>query len=219
MDSAAPPSPPSIQSPAPDVAQVEVIQDAPPRPPEHGALELGLGAFLLSGGAAGGYLGATPFVMIDAGQGVYVRPSLVIGQSTSTTIHSWLAGGRIDTCARLEGNYRAGSGIQLDLCGGIDAGLARVDAGAADGDPASALTLPYLDLGPSIDLRGELGQLAVTVRAVAGFDVTGSSYVDVTGATMQAPRVPLRIELAFSWDLHGGPPSAPPATPEFQARR
>jgi hypothetical protein len=165
--------------------------------------ELGAGGFLLSGGPAGSYMGVSAFFMSEWGQSVFVRPSLLFGQSSGTAVRSSLGGLRLDVCSRIEGNYASGSGIQLDLCGGLDAGWAVVDAGTQAGDPASSLGMPYLDLGPSVDLRAEIGRAAITLRTVAGFDVTQSSYVDVTGARYFAPLWPLRVELAISWDAGG----------------
>jgi hypothetical protein len=200
--SPSPPTPPAFEAPS---TTVEVIRDTSlePRPVERGPLELGLGGFLLSGGPAGGYSGITAFFLSDWGQGVFVRPSLLFGQSTGSPVSSTLGGLRVDVCTRLQGNYVRGSGIQLDLCGGTDAGWAVLQPGTLPGDPTSSLGMPYIHVGPSVDLRAELGRAAITLRTVAGFDVTQSSYVDVTGARVYAPMWPLRIELAVSWDAGG----------------
>jgi hypothetical protein len=163
--------PPYTQTSSSDPTEVQVVRDTPPRPTEPGTLELGLGSFLLAGGPAGGYVGLTPFVMADLGRGVFLRPALVLGEANGTPVRSLLGGGRVDTCARIHGNYAAGRGIQLDLCGGVEGGLARVDGGTSSGDPLTSVTLPYLEFGPSVDLRAELGQFAVTLRAVAGYQV------------------------------------------------
>jgi hypothetical protein len=172
---------------------------APPAGP-HRTLELGLAGFLMSGGPAGGYMGASPFLVHDFGQGIFVRPALLVGQSSGSPVQSRLYAARVDVCTRLEGAYAAGHGMQLDVCGGLDGGTASLDAGTVPGTPASATSLPYLSLGPSIDLRAELGRLAVTLRAVAGFSVAQGGFTDATGTRFDAPQWPLRVELAFSWD-------------------
>jgi hypothetical protein len=62
--------------------------------------------------------------------------------------------------------------------------------------------MPYLAVGPSLDLRGELGgRLAALLRVVAALDTLRGSYVDNSGATEQAPLVSARLEAAFSWDV------------------
>ncbi len=185
-------------------------------PAAAGGLEVGAGSFLLSGGAAGGYLGATAFLMTESNRGVFLRPSLLFGASTGTTARSSLGGARLDACARIDGNYSTGGGLQLDLCGGVDGGWAVVDAGTQAGQPLANVWLPYLDLGPSVDLRAELGRLAVTVRVVAGVDLTAGSYVDVTGTREQVPMWPVRFELALSWDA-GGQELVTPT--EYEAKR
>jgi hypothetical protein len=149
---------------------------------------------------------------------VWVRPSLLFGRSTGTAIQSTLGGARLDVCARIEGNYSRGGGIQLDLCGGVEGAYASLQHGDQAGEPASDSGQPYLALGPSVDLRAELGRLAITIRTVAGFDVTQESFLDVTGAKVYAPILPLRVELALSWDLHGQDAPAPPPVEDIAGR-
>jgi hypothetical protein len=150
--------------------------------------------------------------MSEWGRGAFVRPSLLVGESTGTTARSTLGAARVDACARLDGNYRRGNGIALDLCGGLEGGWAVVQAGDQAGQPSRATGLPLFDLGPSLDLRAELDRLAITTRLVAGFDPTGASYVDATGARFQAPAWPFRFELAISWDLAEGAATTTVAT-------
>jgi hypothetical protein len=171
---------------------------------ERPVLELGAGGFLLAGGPTGGYAGFSPFVVGELRGGVILRPSLAFGESVDRSVRGTIAIARMDTCGRMKGLYARGSGIQLDVCGGLDAGFSRVTAGAFAGAPTEGLTLPYIALGPSIDLRAEVGRFAVTLRVGAGFNIARESFVDSTGTTVEAPLVPLRFDLGFSWDLHGG---------------
>jgi hypothetical protein len=166
------------------------------------------------GGSAGSYAGVSPFVVAGMGQGVLVRPSIALGQSLTPDVRSTLGAARIDTCIRVPGLYATGSGMQLDLCGGLDAGLSYVVSGNLPGTPAKSQTLPYLGIGPSLDLRAEIGRAAVTLRVVASVDLAREGFTDVTGTRVDAPVLPIRLELGFSWDLHGpgrldaGPTSA-----------
>jgi hypothetical protein len=168
----------------------------------------------LSGGGAGSYAGASPFLVAELSQSILLRPSVAFGQSLSSALRSSWAAARFDTCVRIPGAYTPGSGLQLDLCGGIDAGLSYVASGTQAGEPSTGQTLPYVSLGPSVDLRAEIGSRAVTLRAAIGADVAREGYTDVTGARVDATPWPVRLELGFSWDLHA--PQAP--EPETMAR-
>jgi hypothetical protein len=139
------------------------------------------------------------------GQDILLRPSIAFGQATGTALRSSWGVARVDTCLRIPGLYSPGKGIQLDLCGGLEAGLSYVASGTQSGEPAAGQTLPYVAIGPSVDLRAELGTAAVTLRGVVGYDLTGEGFTDVTGTRMDAQPVPLRLELGFSWDLHAQP--------------
>jgi hypothetical protein len=165
-------------------------------------LELGLGAFLMVGGGAGSYLGLAPFLVDELGQGVFLRPSLAIGQSAATNVSSTFAAARADTCARVPGRYASGTGIQLDLCGGAEVGFSYVASGTLVGTPAEGKTLPYVDIGPSAGLRAEVGGLALTLRGFFGLDVAREGFADMTGARVDAPLVSWRLESDVSWDVH-----------------
>jgi hypothetical protein len=163
-------------------------------------LELGAGVFLMSGTGGGGVAGPTAFVVIEAGHGVFLRPAAAFGQSLTSLPPSdvksttWTAA-RFDTCLRLPGLYARRRGMQLDLCAGADAGVAIVQAN-------SSTTLPYLALGPSLDLHGELGgRLSAVLRIVAGVDVIPASYQDNSNSPVQVPIATGRVELALSWDV------------------
>jgi hypothetical protein len=169
---------------------------------ERAPLEFGVGTFMMSGGGAGGYIGITPFLMADVGQGVFLRPSVALGGSMATNVPSTWAAARLDTCMRLPGRYAVRGGLQLDLCGGADVGFSYVASGTQAGTPATGQTFPYVDVGPSVDLRAEVGKLAVTLRAIGGIDVARSGFVDVTGTRQDASAVCWRLEVDLSWVLH-----------------
>jgi hypothetical protein len=198
VDAADPPrivAPTSAESSAQPWQAAEVQRD--PR-----ALELGAAAFLLSGGGTGSYAGVSPFVVAELGESILLRPSVAFGQSLVPDRRSSWAAARFDTCVRIAGLYTTGSGIQLDLCAGLGAGLSYVASGTLAGAPSAGQTLPYVELGPSVDLRAEVGAAAVTLRVAAGADIARAGYTDVTGARVDAPSWPVRLELGFSWDLH-----------------
>lgn len=209
-----PPPPAATAAPAPPVSRmapaiatpqgaVPVMPESPPpevaRSEEAAPLEVGVGTFLMAGGAAGGYMGVSPFLIDDVGQAVFLRPSIGVGQSVATNLTSTWAAGRLDTCMRLPGRYATRGGLQLDLCGGADVGLSYVGSGTLAGSPPQSQTLPYVDLGPSVDLRAEVGSLAVTLRGVAGVNVARDAYDDVDGNRVEAPALSWRLEIDFSW--------------------
>ena len=183
-------------------------QPAGPVRQEAPELEVGLGTFFMAGGATGGYVGATPFLIDELGEAVSLRPALVLGEALPSTLPSYVAAARFDTCARLPGNYTHGAGIQLDLCGGIDAGLFYVPSGTQQGAPTNAQMVPYIDLGPSVGLRAEVGRLAVMLRAAGGINVARDDYVDASGTRTEMPLPTLRFELDFSWLVHTDEPRA-----------
>ncbi len=164
------------------------------------SLELGAGVFLMSGSGGGALAGPVVFGVIESGHGIYLRPSLAFGQTLTSIPPSnvksatWGAG-RFDGCLRLPGLYSQHHGMQLDVCAGADIGMTHVQA-------VTGTDMPYLALGPSLDLRGELGgSLAALLRVVAAIDTLRGSYLDNDGATEQAPLVSARLEAAFSWDV------------------
>jgi hypothetical protein len=164
------------------------------------SLELGAGVFLMSGSGGGALAGPVIFGVIESGHGIYLRPSLAFGQTLTSIPPSnvrsatWGAG-RFDGCLRLPGLYSQHHGMQLDLCAGADVGMTHIDA-------TKGTDMPYLALGPSLDLRGELGgQISALLRAVAGIDTLRGTYTDNDGASEQAPLVSARLEAAFSWDV------------------
>jgi hypothetical protein len=175
--------------------------ERPAREYEMPALELGVGPFFLVGGAAGSYAGITPFLIDEITEGVFLRPSLAFGESLATNVSSTWAVARLDTCARLPGRYEGHNGLQLDLCGGPDIGFSFVDSGTLPGSPPQAKTVPYVNLGPSVDLNGQVGRLAVSLRGVLGINIAREGFVDVTGTQIESSLVSWRLELDFSWAL------------------
>ena len=157
-------------------------------------MEIGVAGFLMSGAGAGAMAGASPYAIFEAGRGVFLRPALFLGQSL-TAINSppvldalWVAG-RFDTCLRLPGLYTQDRGIQLDLCGGADFGVLD--------DSTDDTLLPFVSVGPSLDLRGELGSsLSAAIRGVTGINLTS----ETVGPVYQ-PLWSGRLELAFSWKV------------------
>ncbi len=182
-----PPEPPptSRDTPSPD---------APGR-----TLEFGAGVFLMSGTGGGGLAGPVLHAVFESGD-ILLRPSIAVGQSLASVPPSdvssttWGAA-RLDACLRVPGHDQRRTGMQLDLCGGADAGVTHVQA-LVDS------TIPYVAVGPSLDLRGELGaHLSAVLRGVAGFEIVRRSFQDLSGATELPPLATARLELAFSWDV------------------
>ena len=157
-------------------------------------VELGISGLLMAGAGAGAMAGASPYAIVEAGHGIFLRPALAFAEAlpalnTPPVVQAlWLAA-RFDTCLRLPGLYTRNQGMQLDMCGGADVGLLD--------DVTDDHTIPYVSLGPSIDLRGELGSfLSATIRGVAGVNVTSQTSGDVFQPLWSG-----RLELAFSWKV------------------
>jgi hypothetical protein len=184
-----------------------------PKTPEHDwylhhdagqgrALELGAGTFLMTGTGGGALAGPTIFAVIESGAGIFLRPALAFGGSLTSLppsdMRSSMWGAvRMDACLRLPGLYTRHKGMQLDLCGGTDVGVTTLTA-----DSGTTTTLPYWDLGPSIDLRGELASnFSAVLRMVAGIEVLREQFQDKSGWPETVPLVGGRIELALSWDI------------------
>jgi hypothetical protein len=161
------------------------------------ALELGVSGFLMSGTGGGAMAGPSPFLFIEAGSGIFLRPSLAFGQTITSLpprdiSATWLST-RFDACLRVPGLYPNRKGMQLDMCGGADVGLTFLDTGQ---------DFTFIAPGPSLDLRGELGgNLAVALRLVGGVNLLRQTFTDSNGAREEVPTWSGRIELAFSWSL------------------
>lgn len=172
-------------------------------------LEAGMAVFLMTGASATAVGGVSPFVVVEAGHGLFLRPSVIVGESLaslSPTIdaRSQVAATRFDTCLRMPGLYTQHRGIQLDACLGADLGFTHYD-GVAKGNagaPATGVTVPYLSTGPSLEMRGELGSaLSATLRGLIGANVFREGFTDSTGAYIDSMGWTGRVELALSWGL------------------
>jgi hypothetical protein len=181
---------PKASDPQPD-PMWQPPDEAPSRRDETAALELGIGGFMMTGiGGGSALLGATPFLLIPTGNGFYLRPSVAVGESLAVWgPPTWWAAVRLDGCYRVVGQYASRRGLHMDMCGGADVGALDVKWQL----PQPETTVPYVAPGPSLDIGGELGDLAVILRAVAGVNVVH-----------QIPDTPVfsgRGELDFSWAL------------------
>jgi hypothetical protein len=172
-------------------------------------LELGLGTFLMTGTGADAMAGATAFMIAEADKGLFLRPSVAVGQSVTSPasagldVHATFAAARFDGCLRLPGLYTQHRGIQLDTCAGLDLGFTHFQAAPpASGSPPRDETLPYLSLGPSLELRGELGgNLAAALRGMVGANLVRGGFDDASGTHIETPPWSGRVELALSWRL------------------
>ncbi|MBV9946284.1 MAG: hypothetical protein JOZ69_05515, partial [Myxococcales bacterium] len=169
------------------VADHDPDREFPSRRDEGETLELGAGTFLMTGTGGGLAAGLTPFMLVEAGKGFFIRPALLFGESLpSSGPDVTLAETRGDACLRVTGLYTSRNGMQLDLCAGADLGVLR-----------TSRTVPYVAFGPSLDLRGELGgDLAVLLRGL--FDVNA---VQIHADSLDTPLWAGRVELALSWRL------------------
>jgi hypothetical protein len=200
---------------APPVAIAEpTVADRPATPwpgpddssPRAHAVDVGVASFFRTGVASGGVVGLSPFVTDELGHEVFLRMAAAIGQPTESGLHMTWVAGRIDTCSEMLGNYAPGSGIRLDLCGGASVGAAFIGTTAA----SPSQSLPLIDLGPSADLRAEIGpRAALLLRGALGIAIARDNFVDQTGAVYEVPLVNVDLEVALSWTLSGADPDAP----------
>jgi hypothetical protein len=214
---AAPPPPPPAPSPSPELfplpAPAEPEKPSPEaelflaHPESERQLEVGLTSYAMAGTGTGMLAGGSIFTVSEVGNGWFLRPALAIGRTfveivPTTHAFATLAAVRFDACKRLPGNYLDKRGIQLDLCGGADAGFVVIDAQTASQTVATSApgaTIPLLGIGPSIDLRGELGnELSVLVRGVVEWNVFSAS---ADGATVTPDLLIGRAEVGLSWRL------------------
>jgi hypothetical protein len=192
--------------PGPMVASFPALRlDEPVEADEQPKLELGVGTFLLAGGGPGGDVGVTPFLIGRVGEDTFLRPSLALGKPASGSGGSTWGAARLDICQRLSGLYSPGQGMDLDLCGGADVGFSFIASGVEAGSPPASITQPYVDLGPSVDLRAEVGRMLISLRGVAGFNVARQGFDDVNGVRVDPAIWSLRVELDLSWKLHDAP--------------
>jgi hypothetical protein len=211
----------------PDVSLWPPPIDNESPPPEHypflkhsakeRTIELGASAFLMDGVGSGAIAGPQAYTVLEATPGLFLRFSLSLGRTVeplrpSHTVYGTWGATRADACARMPGLYRDRGGLQLDLCGGMDLGFLYFDgeapsketlarhAGEKIYDTRNPRTIPYLGVGPSLGLRGELGNdLAVLIRGVLDLNVIRQDYVDTAGMRVELPLFTMRGEVGVSW--------------------
>ncbi|HTB79115.1 MAG TPA: hypothetical protein VK762_37990 [Polyangiaceae bacterium] len=204
MDAAAPPVTITQPSDAGRPAVPWTGADESSRPAH--AVDVGIASFFRSGVASGGVVGLSPFVTDELGREVFLRMAAAIGQPTESGLHMTWVAGRLDTCSETLGNYAPGSGIRLDLCGGASVGAAFIGTSAA----SPAQSVPLIDLGPSVDLRAEIGpHAALLLRGAFGLAIARDQFVDQTGATYEVPLANVDLQVALSWTLSSAAPDAP----------
>lgn len=173
---------------------------------DHRTLEAGVGTLLMDGTGSNAIVGGTLYGGIELVPGFLARPAIAIGEAltpagnTASVNAQWFAL-RGDGCWRTPGTYMRNRGLELDLCGGVDAGLTHFDAGSGNGTPAAAKDLAEIAVGPSLDLQGELGSdLSVAIRGVAGVNVARGQIEDSSGnPVVRVPWLCGRLEVALSW--------------------
>jgi hypothetical protein len=210
--------PPPIPPPSQPAAELWPAPEPPEKPSPEAALflahsaeqrqiEVGLASYVMTGTGTGMIAGGSLFAVSEVGGGWFLRPALAAGWTFAEvvpTTHAYgtLGAGRFDACKRIPGNYLEKSGIQLDLCGGTDVGFLHVDAQNASSTGAKAepaVTLGLFAVGPSIDLRGELGnELSVLVRGVAELNILSNSEAN---GTVSPSLLIARTEVGLSWRL------------------
>jgi hypothetical protein len=215
----APPPPAPSPPPAETPPATPVATDKPSRGgsvlldnPEDGrTIEFGVTMAVMGGLGAGVMAGPTLYGTVEVGRGLFLRPSLFIvrnlaGLANAPDVGTVVAT-RFDACGRVSGFHI--KVIQLEICGGGEIGFMHID----EADPAtqaSSTTLPFLALGPSVSLRGELGGgLALVLRGVANlnalsedFKETSTGCPDASSQCSVAPSLFLgRAEIGVSWQL------------------
>jgi hypothetical protein len=204
---AAPWPPAPVPQPSPEPAGGVPTQDWYVHHGEKRNLEIGLGGFLMTGAGAA-VAGPSPFIVVEGGNGVFLRPAVLVGQSVASLAQNYdsratVAATRFDTCLRIPGLYNDHRGMQLDTCAGADLGF--VLDGSRSGTRGAAgksVTVPNASIGPSMELRGEMGSaLSATVRGVTGVNLFQQTYTDASGIQVQPMAWIGRVEVALSWGL------------------
>jgi hypothetical protein len=148
--------------------------------PDRHDVELGANGFLMSTQTFGPVAGGGATVVVEVNGGWFLRPGLLAG---GTIGQSGIAGTLLSThmaaCKRVPGNYLQHRGIQADFCLDSDVGMLL---------PAAASRVsPFVTLGPSVGLRGELGNaLSVELRGVGGWAFAQTEAL-------------ARVELGLTW--------------------
>jgi hypothetical protein len=171
------PTPELVDASSPDRDVASTRDEARP-------LDVGVGGFVMAQTAGRPYAGITPYLIVDVGHGLFLRPSAAFGESLPQAgpDAQWFAG-RFDACSRWQGLYTKGHGLELTLCGGTEGGLTH------DNGAAGAAEKAYLAVGPGIDLRGDIAEnMSAVLRGVGGLDVLPQGWSG-------------RFELALSWRM------------------
>jgi len=172
-------------------------------------IELGVSTWLMGGTGGGTIAGPSIYAIVEVGDGWFLRPQISVGrtikelESQSDVYATWGAT-RFDACKRLPGNYLDRRGMQLDLCGGADLGFLHFDnpSDLPGAEPSGGRTLPFLAVGPSLALRGELGSdLSVTLRGVAEINLIRDSFLLEEGLSVNPSIFVGRGEVGLSWRL------------------
>jgi hypothetical protein len=187
----APPSSPRPEPPPPAPEPAAALADSPasehdnlPTHEDSRHVEIGIGGFVMAETSGRPYAGITPYLVIDVGHGLFLRPAVAFGESLpqAGTDAQWFAG-RVDACSRWQGLYTKGHGLELTACAGTDVGLTH-DPGAA-----GAADKPYVAVGPGVDLRGDIVEnLSAVIRGVGGANIVPQGWSG-------------RFELALSWRM------------------
>jgi hypothetical protein len=163
------------------------------------------------GGTGGGAIvGPAAYGIFEAAHGFFLRPTLMGGHSLgglsrSAEAPATFLGSRFDACGRIPGMYREQLGLQLDFCLGGEVGFSRLDAGVAASvgvGTSTSPTIPFVGVGPSVGLRGELGnRLSAVVRGVADLSLLRDPVALAGGTTMTPAVLVARAEVGLSWSL------------------
>jgi hypothetical protein len=198
--------PPAAPAPAPSppeksAAEKAVLLEGPEGP---SSVEVGLTMFLMGGEGSGAMAGPSLYGVVETGKGWFVRPSIFLARTleelaTSSDIYGTIAAAGFGACRRISGFHI--KRITLDLCGGAEIGFIHFDGATADAKD----TLPFLALGPSVALRGELGGgLALVLGGVGELNALSEGFSEtISGRTVKAQSSLLvgRAELGLSWQL------------------
>ena len=79
-------------------------------------------------------------------------------------------------------------------------------SGTDVGSPTSSQMIPYIDIGPSVGLRAEVGRLALMLRAAANLNIARNGYDDGSGTRNDMSLTTFRLELDLSWLVHTNEP-------------
>jgi hypothetical protein len=162
---------------------------------------------VMGGMGSGVIAGPSLYAVVESGKGWFLRPALFVDRSleelvTTSDVYGTLVATRFDACRRFASLHVRR--LQLDGCGGAEIGFMHFDEPSVpDGVAASNRTLPFLGIGPSISLRGELGEgLAVVLRGVADLNVVREGFsetIEHTTLNVDPSLFLGRAELGLSW--------------------